>query len=280
MKKKIKTVHLFYYTENKRAVLWKNKIQKWLNKNHAGIELVEDDADVVMVLGGDGTILEAANKFGATGSLIIGLNLGNVGFLASVRKPANFMKNIKRLFSGQYKVAERMMANAEIIRKGKKIFSLNAFNDIAVQSPLGMVELEVKIEDHPLQFIRGTGVLVSTSTGSTAMNLSYHGPIVTPDIKSFIITELADHNTPTPSIVIEKNRMITINVLDFREMGLLMLSKNSQKIDTVLTVDGSVIQPLKKKDKVIIQHSPQLIKFVEFEDHYFFKSLQEKFAFK
>ena len=122
--------------------------------------------------------------------------------------------------------------------------------------------------------------MVSTATGSTAYNLSAHGPIVMPDIKCIIITELSDHSIPSPSVVVKYDNAINVKIISFRKTGVLSLSKSGQKLDVVLMADGESPFPLEEHDEVIIQSSPHLIKFAELEKNYFFKSLQEQFGFK
>ena len=122
--------------------------------------------------------------------------------------------------------------------------------------------------------------MVATATGSTAYNMSAHGPIVMPDIKCLIVTEILDHSIPTPSIIVKYQNKIFIKVLNYRKRGILSLSKTGQKIDTLLISDGDTVFPLEKGDIVTIQSHPQPIRFAELERHYFFKSLQEKFGFK
>ena len=272
------TISLFFRPDNKQAVLWQKKIASWLAKRHPTARITDKKPEAIIVLGGDGTILEAARKYQKAQSVIIGLNLGNVGFLASVRNQKNFLKSLDKFLSDKYNTVERMMLSAEVIRNHKVIFKIESMNDIVVQNPYGMVALQVNIEDHPVQNIRGTGVLVATATGSTAYNLSAHGPIVMPDIKGFIVTEILDHNIPTPSIVVKYNRKIFVKVVDFRERGLFSISSTGQKIDVVLISDGENIFPLQKSDVVKIEQSSHMIRFAELEPHYFFKSLQEKFG--
>src|SRR3989338_8435043 len=191
MKSQFKTYSIFYHDSNKRAVLWSEKIKKSVKKLRLKESLTKPD--VVIVLGGDGTILEAARKYQKSSSIILGLNLGTVGFLASVREEKNFLKALEKFFKGGYNIIERMMIVAEVKRKGKIIFSGDALNEVVVKNPLCVMELEAKVEDHPVQYIRGTGIMVATATGSTAYNLSAHGPIVMPDIKCLIITEILDN---------------------------------------------------------------------------------------
>ena len=276
----IKTISFFHLPDNDRAILWTKKIKSWINKNYPRVKITSHKPDAVIVLGGDGTILEAARKYETQKPIVVGLNLGHVGFLASVREQKNFLKGLASLFKGTYKVTERMMLSASVIRNRKVVFKTNSLNDVVVQSILGILEMEVGIEKQPIQYIRGTGVLVATATGSTAYNLSAHGPIVMPDIKCFIVTELMDHNIPTPSIVIKRDREIYIRILNFRKRGILSVTKSGKPVDVILASDSGRVFPIEEADTILIRRSPRLVRFAEFEKNYFFKSLREKFAFK
>ena len=192
----------------------------------------------------------------------------------------DFLKALADFLKGKHTIVERMMLSVQVRRNGKIVFTAEALNELVIKNPLGMVELEAKISDHPVQHIRGTGILVATATGSTAYNLSAHGPIVMPDIKCFIVTELLDHNIPSPSLVVKYHNPVSIKVISFRERGIISISKTGQKFDVLLMADGESFFPLKEKDEITIKSSPHLVKFAEFEKNYFFKSLQEKFGFK
>jgi len=240
----------------------------------------KDAPGLLIVLGGDGTILEAAQKFQKWNPLIFGLNLGHVGFLASVRDHKNFVSGLDKVLKKQYRTLPRMLIRADLIRHDKKIFSAYALNDVAVQNLLGMVDIEVLVDNHPVQYIHGTGVLIATATGTTAYNLSAHGPIVMPDIKCLIITELLDHNIPTPSLIIKRNRNIILKIKDFRKQNRFIIKKTGEAADVILTTDTETIISLQKGDKIIIRRSERLVRFAELEKNYFFKSLQEKFAFR
>lgn len=240
----------------------------------------KESPDLIIALGGDGTILEAAQKFLRWNPLIVGLNLGHVGFLATVRNAKNFLSGIKKVFAKRYRTVSRMLIRGTIVRRGKKIFSHDALNEITVQNISGLVDLTVFVEGHPVQKIHGSGVIVSTATGSTAYNLSAHGPIVMPDIKGFIITELFDHGIPTPSLVIKRNRIITIKIEDFRRRELFTIKKTGEPADTVLFAGPWEIVALKNGDIIHIKKSDRLIRFAELEKGYFFKSLQERFGFR
>ena len=279
-KTKKSSVYIYYHTDNPRAILWSKKIHAWLTKQHIPLATSGTGAHTIIVLGGDGTILEAARLFQNNHRIIIGLNLGSVGFLASVRNEKDFIPQLTKFFSGDYTITKRMMMSVTVERNGQKVFRSNALNEVVVQNPLGMSETEVYIEEHKAQFIRGSGLLVATATGSTAFNLSAHGPIVMPDIQCVIITELLDHNMPTPSMVIGSDKHITIHIKNFRKQGLLAETKTAQPLDVILSTDGSNIFALQKGDVIKINRSPRLVKFAELEKNYFLKSIQEKFFFK
>ena len=282
-KKDIGTVGFFHRNDNKEAILWAKKISNWIKINYPKIKITGSKPQVLIALGGDGSILEAARKYEnnslSSGPIIIGLNLGHIGFLASIREPKKFLPDLKRFFDGKYVVSERIMIKASVRRKGKIVFESNVLNEVVIQNLLGISEIDVRIESHPLQRIKGTGVLVATATGSTAYNLSAHGPIIMPQMECFIINEILDHNIPTPSIIVDSNKKISMRVVFFRNRGILNLS-NKKSVDMVLVSDGEKIFPLKIGDVILARRSPQCVRFAELEEHYFFKSLQEKFAFK
>jgi len=276
----VKTISLFYRDDNPDAVAWAKKISTWLKTKHPRIHVVSEKPQAVIVLGGDGTILAAAKKYRHTNAVILGLNMGHVGFLASVRKQEQFLPSLDQFVKGNYSIAKRMMLHASVIRDGKTVFEALSLNDIALQNILGIVEIRVTVEGYHVQYIKGSGILVSTATGSTAYNLSAHGPIVMPNIKCLIITEIMDHNIPTPSIVVKHNKRVHLRIMSFRKRGLLSVSKTGESVDVLLVSDGETVFPLQKKDEVVVRRSSRLVQFAELEKNYFFKSLQEKFAFE
>ncbi|OGZ06442.1 MAG: hypothetical protein A3C93_01785 [Candidatus Lloydbacteria bacterium RIFCSPHIGHO2_02_FULL_54_17] len=275
-----KRLVFFYRKDTRRAPKLAASLGAHIKKHHPNMELGGDRPHFVVALGGDGTILEAARIYGKRGAVVVGLNLGNVGFLASARRPREFTKTLDALASGAYTVSKRMMVTGVAYRNGKQVYETDSLNEIALQGLSGGIKLTVSIDGHPLQYVRGNGVLVATPTGSTAYNLSAHGPIVTPDIQCFIITELLDHHIPTPSIVVKRTKTIEILVTELRQKGLLTATATGEAVDAVLTSDDTNIFPLREGDRIVVSKSKKLIKFAEFTPGYFFTSLQEKFAFR
>lgn len=276
-----KHTYVFFRPDNAAAAKWAPRVSAWLAKNGAKVAKSGAQADLVFALGGDGTILEAARAYGQNGASIVGLNMGTVGFLAAVREPKNFLSGLARLAAGKGRFIERMAATATVVRDGQPVFSANALNEIAVQHLLGVVELDVSIDGHPVQSVRGNGFLVATATGSTAYNLSAHGPIVAPEIRCLVLTELLDHSIPSPSVIVPPSHEVELRVRGFREHRLLAKAGgDTGPIDVIMTADGDQIFPLRRGDVIRVTAAPQSVTFVELEPHYFFKSLSEKFRFR
>jgi len=238
------------------------------------VRIVARNADLAIVLGGDGTILEAARA--RAGRMLMGLNLGTVGFLATVRTERRFLAGIRAVMTGRYRARPRLMLDAEVLRAARPVFRARVLNEIYIQSPLGMVALDVRIGGARIQRIHGTGVLVATPTGSTGYNLSAHGPIADPALDLLIITEILDHSTPTPSIIAPADRAVSVTVASFRERGMLTLGK--EPCDVLLSADGQSTFALRRGDRVVVRRATPGTAVVQLEPDYFYKSLHEKFS--
>ncbi len=280
MESKITKIKFYKRTGNILAKRWEIKIKKWLEEKHPEIKITGISPDAIIALGGDGTILEAARKCVAADVLLVGLNLGTVGFLASVYDSEKFFSSLEKIFLGKYFISERMMLDIRTFRNKKTVFETNALNELAIINPLGMVETEVFAHDFQLQKIKGTGVIIATPTGSTALNLSAHGPVVMPELKAFIITELLDHNIPTPSMILNPDQVITVKIANFRKKHLLKISDSNIPAEVILSADGEIVFSLEIGDKVEIRQSSHFAKFCELGKYGFLNRLQEKFDFK
>jgi NAD+ kinase len=277
---KFSSAAIFHRPDNVYAKHWVQKLATKFKQQKITLHDRPIARQPLFILGGDGTILEAVRKYHRTSPLFIGMNLGSVGFLASVRKPAKFNQALEQIFKGKYWIAEKMLIQASVQRNGKEIVVLEAMNEILIQNPLGMVHISASIGDYVMQEIRGTGVLVATPTGSTAYNLSAHGPLVMPSLEAIIMSEILDHNIPTPSMVLDAQQEIILRIEDFRQRELLSLSATEEKFDVILSADGEALIPLQKNDTIIIKRHKRPVRFVELEQNYFLKSIQEKFSFR
>lgn len=277
---RVKRVTMFFRKDNARARRWAKRLEKLIREECPNMLIATDVPDAVIVLGGDGAILEAVRTFRKSSPLIVGFNLGNVGFLASVRRPKDFPDAIRRLARGDVRVVKRMIIRGEVLRAGRMVYATEALNEIALQGILGVLRATVLLEGHPMQHIHGTGVLVASPTGSTGYNLSSHGPIITPDMHSLIVTEILDHNIPTPSLIIAPEKIVEIRLTEVRKLGLFALASSGEPVDAFLASDDMEPFPVKEGDVVRITRAKRMANLAEFEEGYFIKSLQEKFAFR
>lgn len=270
MAKLSQTKIAFYYRQDSEpALYWVEKIRSFINRKFPKADFNNKDPDALFILGGDGTILEGVKKYHhKSNPLILGFNLGQVGFLASVREPKNFIPALNKFLKNKFSVVERMLLLVSVERNGKNVFSSEALNEAVIQNPLGMVDIETYVNGTIIKKLRGSGILVATATGSTAYNLSAHGPIIMPEIKCMILTELMTHSVPSPSIVFKYNQEIRFKIKSFRREGVILI------------IDGGEPFPLQEGDTIIVKNSSHLAKFIEFEKNYFFKSLKEKFSIK
>ncbi|MCX6752768.1 MAG: NAD(+)/NADH kinase [Candidatus Nomurabacteria bacterium] len=276
--KKTNKIAIYHRGDNKKAILWDKKIRKWLKIKHPEIQIDQENPSIVIVLGGDGTILDATHIYKKENPIFFGLNLGHVGFLASVRLSKDFLTGIDQLLSGNYNLTNRMMLKASVFRDGKKIIEKNALNEVVAQNVLSVSKIEIWVDGHLVQEVRGGGILVATGTGSTAFNLSLHGPIIMPDVHCFVVTEILDHNTPTPSMVVNRKKNVRIVIKNFRKRGELLMANTKEPVDMVMNIDGNLICSLDIKDEIIISEG-RTVNIAEIDKDYFFKSVKSKFSF-
>jgi NAD+ kinase len=278
----------FYRPDVAKAPEWETKITDWLKTKHPEIKVIytnnirkqnDEPVELLIVLGGDGTIIEAAKEYYQQEPHILGLNLGNVGFLATIRKEKEFLDGLEKIISGEVTVSQRMLLDIKVIRSGKTVFNEVAVNELSLQSLLSMLEFDVYANDHKLQSINGTGVLVSTATGSTAFNLSAHGPIVSPNISCILISELLDHNLPTPTLVLDPDTIIRLKVINFRQRQKLKTAQDGSFVDVIAAADSEKTVGIFPGDVIEVTRAAKQMRLLELNSNYFFKSLQEKFAF-
>ncbi|NLY31971.1 MAG: NAD(+)/NADH kinase [Firmicutes bacterium] len=183
-------------------------------------------ADLIMVLGGDGTFLAVAGMYGPSGIPLLGVNLGHLGFLTEV-EVGDLEQDLDKLVQGDYCVERRGMLDARVFRQGKLVSQALALNDVVVaKGPLARIlHLEVAVEGVRIGNYRGDGVIVATPTGSTGYSLSAGGPIVPPNVDIILVTPICPHTLNARPIVVDKGAVITVRTM------------NSQS-ETFITLDG------------------------------------------
>ncbi|MCX8028302.1 MAG: NAD(+)/NADH kinase [Thermodesulfovibrionales bacterium] len=197
-------------------------------------------SDVIIVLGGDGTLLSAARAIGDKEIPIVGINLGSLGFLTEINKDG-VREIIDMIIHNKARFEKRMMLNAVVHRDGKDIEAFSVLNDVVFNKGAlaRIIDMQTYVNNSYLTTFRGDGLIVSTPTGSTAYSLSAGGPILYPTLENILITPICPHTLTNRPIVLPPDVVVTVTL-------------KSESQDVFLTLDGQVGFALKKDDSVNI----------------------------
>ena len=219
--------------------------------------------DLVIALGGDGTLLSVARTVGPR-SPILGVNMGRLGFLTEVGR-AELYPRLVQILSGDFVTEDRSMLDIELRRDGRRLSAFRAFNDLVIaKSALSrIIQLEVQVRGHLMAHYRADGLIISTPTGSTAYNLSAGGPIVYPGLPVVVLTPICPHVLAIRPIVVPDSEAIEV-LLD------------SPKEKVFLTVDGQEGAQLAHRDQIVVKRSSAIATLVRLPDRTFYDSLREK----
>lgn len=235
-------------------------------------------ADLVMVLGGDGTLLAQARRCVDLGLPLIGVNFGNLGFLAEFDLASLKQQAPSLLGDGVLDVRERMLLSAAVIRGGAAIqastvFADAAMNDCVVTSgpPYRMIEVGLRIDGEDGPSFRGDGVIVSTPTGSTAYGVSAGGPIVSPEAACLAVTPIAAHSLAFRPIVLPGTSVIELHVRRANSGWA-----GDQREGTTLVLDGQVHCKVLAGDRVVIKRDPRSVRLVHNEHSSYWQTLIRK----
>lgn len=228
----------------------------------------EPGIECAIVVGGDGTILQAAKDLYGYDIPIVGINLGNVGFLAEIEVD-KVDEAIDRLLHDNYEIQNRVMITGKIIRDGEVVCVDTALNDIVI-GRFGIsrvMTMEASVNDELINTYNGDGLIVATPTGTTGYNLSAGGPIAKPDAKLLMITPICVHSLYNRSIVVSAEDKITVKLLG---------GKRCQTEEAMATFDGRVGFKLKTNDVIEISQSDRMTRLIKLEDKQFFDIVRDK----
>ncbi len=229
----------------------------------ADLPTLATESDLLIVFGGDGTMLGAARSLAGVRTPILGVNIGGLGFLTAVPSE-QISRELEHLWAGNFRIEERAL----IACKGQSSdgpISLLALNDFVVSrgATSRLIELEVTVNGEPLTNYRCDGLIFGSPTGSTAYSLAAGGAIVTPDAEVLTITPICPHTLSNRSVIVSGDSVVEVRVL-------------SKKLEIFLTADGQVQIPLGADDAVQIRNSPKKIRLVRLPGSSFFKTLRQK----
>ncbi len=221
-------------------------------------------ADLVVVLGGDGTMLNAARLVEEHGVPILGVNVGGLGFLTEVTVD-QLGPALERVFAKDFYLDERMMLRARLHRHGEHVAHATVLNDVVVSKGTlaRMVEIQITIDGRLVTSLRGDGLIVSTPTGSTAYSLSAGGPIIHPAVQAMILTPICPHTLAHRPLLIPSN-------------GSLEVTLTSQDEGAMTTFDGQVGVAMTQGDTVVIGTSDHRTKLIRFPDRTYYDVLRRK----
>lgn len=230
------------------SILLQSDIALKLGRSSPGSSEEENlrNADIVLSLGGDGTLLRAARMVFGKGIPILGVNLGSLGFLTDVSLD-QVEKTFETLRSGRYRIVERMMLSALVMRDGKALFTSCALNDVVLHRQSGgpLLYLSIRASGRYAGSYSADGLIVSTPTGSTAYSLSAGGPIVSPDVDCFVLTAICPHTLSARPLVVPASEIIELAETHGREFsisfdGQVNFEAESGDVVTITRADGGV----------------------------------------
>jgi NAD+ kinase len=227
-------------------------------------EQVPEGTQLVIVLGGDGTLLAAARAIAGREIPLFPVNLGGLGFLTAITIEQLYPE-LECAISGEQRVVTRSMLHGEVVRGGKTIASYEALNDIVIGKTqiARMIDLETYVDSQFVSTFKADGLIVATPTGSTAYSLSAGGPILFPAVAAICITPVCPHMLTNRPVLVPDTSVIEI------------ISKAPGK-EAYLTVDGQVGAPLIEDDRVLCRSSKHKIHLIRPPKMFFFDVLREK----
>ena len=236
--------------------------------HYTDINHIPEDVECVIVLGGDGTLLQAARDVVSRQIPLLGINLGTLGYLAEIDRES-IEPALNHLMADEYVLENRMMLQGKVYHKGKMIAEDVALNDIVIgrDGPLRVIGFNNYVNGEFLNSYKADGIIISTATGSTGYSLSAGGPIVSPETKLRSVTPGAPHTLNTRSIIFPAGDEIAVEITHGVQMG---------QGKAIASFDGDTNISMTLGDKVVIRRSVQDTKIVKISNISFLEVLRKK----
>jgi NAD+ kinase len=221
------------------------------------------EASLLLVFGGDGTMLHVVREIHGSNTPILGINIGRLGFLTAVSSN-DLPGALQKIWQNDFVIESRPLIEAAGQCKGKPI-QFCAFNDIVIShgAVSRVIELDVHVDDQLLTRYRGDGLIVSSPTGSTAYSLSAGGPIISPEARVFAITPICAHAVSNRSVIISSNSAVRVKLL-------------SRQLETIIAADGQLQATLGADDAITIRRSRRSAKLLHLGGSSFFATVRQK----
>jgi NAD+ kinase len=226
-------------------------------------DLSREEADLALVLGGDGAILRAARQMGYRQVPVLGVNLGKLGFLADC-SPEELRHCFPEVAQGNFRITRHLMFECELeTPQGTTIFL--GLNEVVIQAgpPYHMIDLDLSVDGERVSRSTGDGLIISTPIGSTAHSLSAGGPILGQELSAFVITPICPHMLTNRPVVESADKIYTIHIL-------------RDSAGTALVIDGQLILPVKVGYRVTVRKAPVTFQLVKVPGRSFYQTLRDK----
>ena len=233
--------------------------------DHAPEDELYRIADIIITIGGDGTIIRYAKRAAADGKPLLGINAGRVGYLANIEQ--NEYKLLSKLKSGEYTFEERIMLHITVKENGNVIGEYDALNDAVISSGYisRIIDVSASVDGGDVITYHADGLIAATPTGSTAYSMSAGGPVIDPTMKCVCLTPICSHTLAAKPILISGEKTIKLKAF------------SKKRTDIYLSVDGRKVTNIKPYTEIYITESNKSVKLVRLNDRSFYKTLSLKF---
>ncbi len=240
---------------------------KYTRYRYTNADKIPEDVDCIIVLGGDGTLIQASRDLNKKNIPMLGVNIGTLGFLTDVDKD-NIYSALAAIIRKEYEIDSRMMLHGTVYRNGEMIYDNTALNDIVINrcGTLKVIDFDVYVNGEFLNSYSADGVIIATATGSTAYSLSAGGPIVHPNAEMMMITPICPHTLNKRSIILSNNDTIEI----------VMSDNKGLKEERVASFDGELFCKMVTGDKIVIKKSEHKADFIKTNKLSFLQLISKK----
>jgi len=227
-------------------------------------ETIAEGADMVVVLGGDGTLLSAARAMDGRQVPLFPVNLGGLGFLTAITVDSLF-PDLERAFRGEHRIGKRKLLHCQLLREGNVVGEYEALNDVVItKSAIArLIDLDAHVDQMFVCRYKADGLIMATPTGSTAYSLSAGGPIIFPSVASICLTPICPHMLTNRPVIVPDSSVIRIIC-------------QAEGDAAFLTIDGQIGEPLQKDDQIICRSSQHTLMLVRPPNMLFFDVLRQK----
>lgn len=260
----LREIYDYLIKQGKKVFLDRNAAPLILEEEGMSKQLLLKKVDLTIVLGGDGTLLKTARSVGYKQSLILGVNMGNLGFMTEVG-PDHLIDMLERVWEGKYVVDTRSLLRVTVYRGDRKIYTSLALNDAVINQGAfaRLIRLRTEINQRKISDFHADGLIIATPTGSTGHSISAGGPIVHPSLEGFIMTPICPSSLANRPIVVPSDRQIKVIL-------------HTDRGDVGLTLDGQESISLEYEDEIKIRRSARKFHLIRKTGENYYKILRDK----